>query len=212
MKSNGLTSQQELEYAGVPKGYFNDVARPAEDNILQMGKHSEDGKPVRGNESARDAKEAGEIRKANEVLDLNKIMEEGWTEKQEASTVKYLRDKNETITKNKYEGTFSSDSPYRRQTDAVEWELKSMSRAERSGSIVKGIVEHAENGSAKYTGTEHIGRVLIDARNQRFMTEAVAEKAMLQAFREVPDLKEIRIVCNYFDMSLKRGQKTAVRN
>ncbi len=210
LRDKGLTPQ-EFVYAGVPKRYFDDMAGPSKDNQLQMGKHFDDGKPPRGTESAREAKEAGEVGKANEALELNRIAAEGWAGKQEASTVNYLRNRNETITKNKFEGTFSSDSPYRRQTDAVEWELKSISGAERSGTMVDRIVKHAQDGSTKFTGTDHIGRVLIDARNQSFMNEALAKKCITNAFLRAPSLKEIRIIGKDFDLCVNRGQHTAIR-
>ncbi|MBX9725092.1 MAG: hypothetical protein K2X81_27055 [Candidatus Obscuribacterales bacterium] len=178
-----------------------------ENQILRMGKHSDGGKPHRGGD-AREAKEAGESRKLNEALELKKIMAEGWDTKDEARAVKYLRDKGEIITKNKLEGK----EGWGRQTDGLEWELKNMSNVKERSGIVDAIVDHAKNGSGKNTGAAHIGRVLIDARDQANMTEKLAEKGMKQALYECPLLKEIRIVGKdlntgkIFDIRKRRGE------
>lgn len=177
----------------------------AEEQALKMVKHSDRGKGYgSGGDKAREAKQ---LEKMRDSFQLQKLMQEGWKEKHEAQTVKYLRDKGETITKNAFEGTFSNDSPYARQTDAKEWELKSMSDATRSGKIHDRILAHARDGADKYTGKEYIGRVLIDAREQQWMTKVIAEQAMKDALKQTPKLREIPIVGEDFDIGLKRGER-----
>ena len=187
----------------------------AEDQVLKMVKHSDRGKSFdRGGDKAREAKQLDKMR---ESFQIEKLMSEGWKEKHEAKTVKHLRDKGETITKNEFEGTFPSDSPYRRQTDAKEWELKSVSKVKERGDLDRALVEHAKDGADKFTGKEHVGRVLIDAREQSWLTEKVAEKNMRQALLETPKLKEIRIIGKDqktgkpFDIGMKSGQKEVIR-
>lgn len=179
----------------------------AQDNVLQMGKHFDDAKPRRGSDKASEAKEAKENRKTNEALQLKQILSEGWDSKDEARAVKYLRDKGETITKNKLE----HKEGYGRQTDGLEWELKNMSNVKERSDIADGILAHAKDGSGKLTEGSHLGRVLIDAREQSYMTEALALKGMRNAFRSAPKLKEIRIVGKDFDISLKPGQTKVKR-
>lgn len=178
-----------------------------DDHVLQMGKHSDGEKSHRVGDKASEVRESKESRKLNEALELKKIMAEGWDTKDEARAVKYLRDKGEIITKNKFEGK----EGWGRQTDGLEWELKNMSNVKERSGIVSGIVEHAKNGSGKATEGAMLGRVLIDARDQLGMTESLAEKGMIEAFRQTPKLKEIRIVGEGFDISLTRGQKNLKR-
>ncbi len=201
----------ELASDGPSVKQLNATKHEAEEQTLKMVKHSDRGKGHdRGGDKAREAKQLDNMRESHQIEKLMK--DEGWQYKHEAKSVKYLRDKGETITINEFEGTFPSDSPYRRQTDGKEWELKSMSDAERSGAIVKGIKEHARNGSDKFTGTEHVGRVFIDAREQRWMTEKLAEQGMKEAVKAYPNkLNEIRVVGKDFDISLKPGQKAVTR-
>jgi hypothetical protein len=157
----------------------------AKDNFLQMEKGKGDGKSHRrGGENQRESKSA------NESGELKKIMEEGWAHPWEAKSVKYLRDRGETISKNPFEGKDGAG----RQTDALEWELKSLSDAKNRHNIVKGIVEHAKNGAGKLTGGELRGKVFIDARDQPYITERMAIKGMEKALAEASKLKVIRIV------------------
>lgn len=72
------------------------------------------------------------------------------------------------------------------------------------------MLTHAKDGVEKFTGKEHIGRVLIDAREQKWMNQKLAEKAMRQAVLKSPELKEIRIVGKDFDISLKAGRKEKI--
>lgn len=119
--------------------------------------------------------------------------------------MKYLRDKGEVITKNPRDGDGS------RQTDAMEWELKHMSKTKQSSNIVDRIVAHAKDGSIKNTGDAHFGRVLIDARFQSNMTESLALKGLTEALNNAPRLKEIRIVGQGFDIGLKSGPKEKIK-
>jgi hypothetical protein len=184
-----------------------------DDYFLEMRKHSDRGKGYSKGDKARE--KANEVKEAKEkkAFELEEIRKEGWKERHEIDAVKYIRDKGgTTITKNKYEHTFPSDSPYRRQTDGVEWELKNMSNVEKGDNIQDRIIAHADDGATKFTGTkEGNGHVFIDARDQRGMTEATAEKGMREALFHVRELKEIRIVGKDFDISLKPKQKQVTR-
>lgn len=196
----------EMAADGPPLKQVKETKSEAEEHNLKMVKHSDRGKPHdRGGDKARESKKLDEMREAH------KITQEGWAETHEKKTVKYIRDKGEVIDKNKLEGTFPDDSPYRRQTDGMQWELKSMSKVEKSKNIVDAVLDHAKDGADKFTGKEQLGRVLIDAREQRWMTEKLAEEAIKLAVKRIPKLNEIRIVGKEFDMALKRGQQVVTR-
>lgn len=113
----------ELASDGPSVKQLNATKHEAEEQTLKMVKHSDRGKGHdRGGDKARESKQLDNMRETHQIEKLMK--DEGWQYKHEAKSVKYLRDKGETITINELEGTFPSDSPYRRQTDAKEWELK----------------------------------------------------------------------------------------
>ncbi|MBX9720851.1 MAG: hypothetical protein K2X81_05625, partial [Candidatus Obscuribacterales bacterium] len=181
----------------------------AEDQVLKMVKHSDRGKSFdRGGDKARESKQLDNMR---ESFQIEKLMKEGWTEKHEARTVKYMRDKGETITKNPYEGKV--EGTMAKQTDGWEWELKYISKIDDRGKIGRGILDHAKDACEKYTGIDgtQIGRVLIDGRDQVGLTEAIAEKAMREAALRISKLEEIRIVGQNFDISLKPGRHEKIK-
>ncbi|MBX9568644.1 MAG: hypothetical protein K2X77_07090 [Candidatus Obscuribacterales bacterium] len=180
------------------------------DYSMKMEKFSDRNKSHRGRDKSREAREEKESKTNLEANELNKIMEEGWKEIHEAKTVRYLRAKGEEITKNPKEGTYPSDAYNRRQTDGLEWELKCMSKVKESRGIKDAIYDHARDGSDKYLGKDQPGKVLIDARDQRYLTESLAEDGMRAAFLRNDKLKEIRIVGSEFDLSLA-GPKGKIR-
>ena len=181
-----------------------------DDNVMRMEKYSDRNKPFRRGEKSHAAKDAKESRANLESLELKKIMDEGWQKLHEAKTVKYLREKGEVITKNSKEGAYTSDAFNRRQVDGIEWELKCMSKVKDSRGIKAAIYDHAKDGSEKHLGTAQPGRVLIDAREQRYLTEALAQDGIRRAFLKNEKLKEIRIVGSGFDISLN-GPKGIVK-